>query len=51
MNTPAKAGRPAYHAPVLRDHGTVAELTLMFNGDWDGGGYYPGYPGGSNPTS
>ena len=29
MNTPApQGGRTAYHTPVLRDHGTVAEITL-----------------------
>ncbi|MGV3711096.1 MAG: lasso RiPP family leader peptide-containing protein [Gemmatimonas sp.] len=32
----------AYHAPVLRDHGTVAEITLAGGadpGDFDGLGY------------
>jgi hypothetical protein len=44
MNTPApNAGRTSYHTPVLRDHGTVAEITLTkFIGGEDDGAVYVG---------
>lgn len=39
---PSEASRLPYHAPTLREHGTVQELTLasgMSGPDFDGAGY------------
>jgi hypothetical protein len=54
MNTSAPTpGRTAYHTPVLRHHGTVAEITLTkFSGeDFDGAGYAGSANPGNGATS